>query len=86
VPSVKFLVDDMCANFTERLLFGLVESLLAERPCTIDDIARGIAGRDRTLDIKSARRLAEAAVETLWQTDQVTMDGDLICSARSAPG
>ncbi len=85
MPSVRFLVDDMCANFTERLLYGLVETALSERPCTIDDIAQRIADKDRTLDIKSARKLAEAAVETLWQTDQVMLDGDLVCSARTAP-
>ncbi len=84
MPSVKFLVDDMCANFTEELLFRLVKTLLAERPRTIVDIARGIADKDCTLDIKSAQTLAEAAVEELWKIDDISTEGDYIYLAGSS--
>ncbi|MBI4307259.1 MAG: hypothetical protein HY684_00435 [Chloroflexi bacterium] len=85
MTSVKFLVDDMCANFTEHLLYGLVKTLLSERPCTINEIARKIADQDRSLDIKSAQKLAEAAVEALWQIDAIAMEGDFIYLAGSMP-
>lgn len=85
MPSVKFLVDDLCAKFTEQILFHLIKTLLAERPCTINDIARKIADQDRSLDMKSAQALAEAAVEALWHIDEITIDGDYIHSAGSTP-
>ena len=81
MPSVKFLVDDMCANFTVNAMYSLVEAMLAVRPCTIGEIAQKIAGSDRTLDIGSARTLAEGAVETLARSGVIAIEDDRIVRA-----
>ncbi len=86
MPSLKFLIDNMCANFTEESVYGLVKTLLAENPCTISDIARGVADKDRSLDIKSAQVLAEAAVETLAQRGDLVIQGSYMHLPGSLPG
>lgn len=86
MASLKFLVDSMCANFTVESMHELVKTLLAERPCTISDIAHGIAERDRSLDIKSAQRLAEAAVEELAQRGDIAVQGARIYPAGAVLG
>lgn len=85
MASLKFLVDSMCANFTVESMHALVKTVLAERPCAIGDIARRVAESDRSLDIKSAQRLAEAAVEDLAQTGAIAIRGAHLYQAGSVP-
>jgi len=47
---------------------------MTQRACTISDIAREIAQRDRSLDIGSAQTLAQAAVEALVELGDVEID------------
>ena len=86
MPSIKFLIDSMCANFTLESMDALVKTLVAERPCTLSDIAQRIADSDRSLDIKSAQAIAEAAVEALSQRGDVVVQGSYVHSPRSVPG
>ncbi len=70
---LQFLIDDMCANFTIEVMSELVKKRLTQGPCTICDLAREVAGTDRTLDIKSAQILAQAAVESLAGNGEITI-------------
>ena len=79
--SLQFIIDNLCANFTVKSMYRLVEAMLAERPRTIDEIAVAIAGNDRTLDIGSARSLAEAAVEALAVSGVIAVRDDHISRA-----
>lgn len=79
--SLQFLIDNLCANFTQRSIYSLLESMLAERPRPLSEIAQRIADRDRSLDIKSAETLAEAAVEALAQSGVVAVRGSHIYRA-----
>ncbi len=72
---LQFLIDTMCANFNRESMRNLVKARLDQGACTIDDIAQEIMQRDRTLDIVSAQRLAEAAVEALTESGEVTIRG-----------
>lgn len=83
MASLKFLIDNMCAKFTEKAVYDLVRTLLAERPSTMSDIANKIAEKDRSLDIKSAQDLAKAAVEAMAQSGDIVIQGDAIYSASS---
>ena len=65
MSMLQFLIDDMCANFTVAVISELVKTHLAQGPCTIDDLAKRVSGKDRTLDLKSAHILAQAAVDSL---------------------
>lgn len=70
---LQFLIDDMCANFTVEVISELVKTRLTQGPGTIGDLAREVAGTDRTLDIKSAQILAQAAVESLAKKGDVVI-------------
>jgi len=85
VASLQFFIDNICANFTVESLSDLVKSTLAAGPDTISveayrrlaksDLARAVADGDRTLDIKSAQTLAEAAVESLVVSGDLAVQG-----------
>ena len=75
---LQFLIDDMCANFTIDAMSELVKERLSRGPCTISDLAWEVAGSDRTLDIKSAQILAQAAVESLAENGDITIQDPCI--------
>ena len=85
MPSLQFLIDNMCANFTEQSMFTLVTTLLAQRPCTMADIALRITQKDPSLDLASAGDLAQAAVEALTQRGDVQTHGTTITLAGAVP-
>lgn len=79
MASLGFLIDNLCANFTVASMNDLVKTQLAQGPSTINDIARTISGKDGSLDTGSAQKLAEAAVEALAQSGEVTIqDGSIV--------
>ena len=82
MPTLGFLIDNLCANFTDESMYALVKSLVAEGPCTINDIARRIAEKDHSLDPKSTHTLAEAAVKALVQSGDVASQGPSLRLAR----
>ncbi|MDP6100129.1 MAG: hypothetical protein QGH66_01730 [Dehalococcoidia bacterium] len=79
MTSLKFLLDSMCANFTERCLHDLVTIMVDENVCSVDDIVSRITVKDPSLDVKSAQTLAEGAVEALAQTGQVAVRDGFVC-------
>jgi hypothetical protein len=79
MTSLKFLLDSMCANFTEACMHDLVRIMVDENVCSVDDIASRIAAKDPSLDIKSAQTLAEGAIEALAQTGQVAIRDGFVC-------
>ena len=81
MASLQFFIDNLCANFTQRSIYSLVEALLVEGPRTIGDVAVAIADKDRSLDIGSARTLAEAAVEALAQSGVIAVEDPYIYPA-----
>ncbi|MBI2887283.1 MAG: hypothetical protein HYY02_08745 [Chloroflexi bacterium] len=84
MKPVKFLVDNLCANFTEQSVFELVIRRLAEGPCTAEDIAQRITAHDRSLDAKSASTLAAAAVGELAERGDIAVQGERLLLAGSA--
>ncbi|MBI2866348.1 MAG: hypothetical protein HYX99_03190 [Chloroflexi bacterium] len=86
MPSLYYLVDSLCANFTVESIYDLVVAIVAEvRPCHIGIIAGMIAERDHSLDIKSAQSLAEAAVNGLVQRGDLAVRGPHIHLANPVP-
>lgn len=78
MASLQFLIDNICANFTVKALNNLVKVQVSRGPCLVSEIAREIRCDDRTLDFASSRALAEAALEALEETGEVTREGDLV--------
>ncbi|MBI2872044.1 MAG: hypothetical protein HYY00_02505 [Chloroflexi bacterium] len=81
MASLQFLIDNMCAGFTVASMYALVRTRLAEGACTIGDIAHRVAEADRTLDIGSAKTLAEAAIEALAKSGDVVVQEAYIHAA-----
>ena len=82
---LQFLIDDMCANFTVEVMSKLVKRRLTLGPCTISDLAGEVANTDRTLDIKSAQILAQAAVESLAESGDIVIQDPLISLTAREP-
>lgn len=82
MPSLQFLIDHLCARFTVEAMYELVRTRLSGGPCSLDDLAAAVAQSDRSLDLKSARQLAEAAVEALAQAGQVAVEGEQVRAVR----
>ncbi len=79
MATLQFLLDNLCAKFTEDCLHDLVKIMVDENVCSADDIAYRIVARDPSLDIKSAQTLAEGAIEALARTGQVAIRDGFVC-------
>tara|TARA_B100000315_G_scaffold25576_1_gene22098 strand:- start:479 stop:742 length:264 start_codon:yes stop_codon:yes gene_type:complete len=82
---LQFLIDDMCANLSVEVMSGLVKERLTRGPSTIGDLAWVVAHKDRTLDIKSAQILAQAGVDSLKESGDITVEDPYISLARPVP-
>ncbi|MCS7207116.1 MAG: hypothetical protein NZ951_04165 [Dehalococcoidia bacterium] len=78
MPSLQYLIDSMCANFTASAMYALVREAVADGPRTLGDLARRVAERDPSLDVGSARMLAEAAVQVLAERGEVHLQGEWV--------
>lgn len=81
---LQFLIDDMCANFTIEAMSELIKKRLQQGPCTITDLAHEVAGVDRSMDIKSAQILAQAAVDSLVENGNVAIRDTFISLSHQA--
>ncbi|MBI3979086.1 MAG: hypothetical protein HY331_12955 [Chloroflexi bacterium] len=83
---LKFLIDDMCAKFSLESMCDLVRTRVTRGACTVEDVAHEIIQRDHSLDIVSARTLAQAAVETLAESGDVAIQGAHVSPAGRVSG
>jgi hypothetical protein len=85
VPSLQYLIDSMCANFTAPSLHALVRGAVAGGPTTLTRLARLVTEKDPSLDMGSARLLVEAAVGELAARGEVVVQGEAVWVAAGAP-
>ncbi|MBI2851893.1 MAG: hypothetical protein HYX84_02140 [Chloroflexi bacterium] len=78
MASLQYLIDSICANFSVKALHDLVKAQLNRGPCLVSEIAREIRCDDRTLDFASSKELAEAVLEVLEESGEVTREGDWV--------
>ncbi|MBI4268040.1 MAG: hypothetical protein HY662_04565 [Chloroflexi bacterium] len=78
MKTLQFLIDNICADFTVDSLLGMVRTCLAKGPSTLGDIIGAIMQRDRSLDIRCAKGLAEGAVLVLSDCGEVEIKGALV--------
>ncbi len=81
MASLQYIIDTICANFTEKAMYELMRARLNQGPFTIAEILPVIQNKDRSLDSGSAKMLAEAAFEILVQQGDVRMEGDCVYPA-----
>lgn len=78
MPSLQYVIDSICANFTVRSMYELIELRLGQGSFIVDEILPLIQSKDRSLDSSSAKMLAEAALEALAQRGAIEIEGDCI--------
>ena len=69
----QLLVDDTCANLSAEAMSELERKRLLKGPSSLDDLVLELVGIDRSLDAKSAQVLAQAAVESLEEKGDITI-------------
>ncbi|MEE8413563.1 MAG: hypothetical protein V3R96_03330 [Dehalococcoidales bacterium] len=81
MASLQYVIDSICANFTEESMYRLIEVRVSQGPFTVGEILPLIQSKDRSLDPGSAKMLAETAFEVLAQRGDIRVEGDRIYPA-----
>ena len=84
MKTLQFLIDNICADFTLDSLLGLARTCLASGPSTINEISRAIIQKDRSLDARCAKGLAEGVVQALSDIGEVEVRDSLVYRTSSS--
>jgi hypothetical protein len=81
MASLQYVIDSICSSVTTEFVYGVIKARLKEGPSTVGEIFPLIKCKDKSLDMGSAKRITDAAVEELAQRGDVRIEGDNIYSA-----
>ena len=81
MATLQFVIDNICASFPAEFLYRHIRERLSEGEFEVDEILPAIQDRDKSLDVGSARQLAEAALEDLEEEGILKLDGDIVLPA-----
>ena len=81
MPSVQYVIDSICASVTGECVYKMIEALLSQGQCTIDEVLPMIQTKDRSLDLESARMIVRAAIDDMAQRGVLRIAGENIHSA-----
>jgi hypothetical protein len=81
MPSVQYVIDSICASVTVECVYKMIEALLSQGQFTVDEVIPMIQTKDRSLDLQSARMIAEAALDDMAQRGIIRIAGENIHSA-----
>ena len=81
MPSVQYVIDSICASVTVECVDKMIEALLSQGQFTLDELLPMIQTKDRSLDLESARMIAEAALDDMAQRGIIRIEGENIHSA-----
>ncbi len=76
--SLQYIIDTICASVTAESLYELMKAKLKQGSFIIDEVLPLIQSKDHSLDLKSAKMLAEAALEDLAQSGNLKIDNGRI--------
>lgn len=77
--SLQYVIDTMCSSLTAKAVYEIIEARLIEGPFTVSEILPTIQSKDLSLDFRSARIIAEAALGELELNGQLRIEGKNIC-------
>jgi len=80
MPSVQYVIDSLCASVTVECVNKMIEALLSQGQCTVDEVLPLIQTKDRSLDLESARIIAKAAIDDMAQHGIIRIEGENIFS------
>jgi hypothetical protein len=78
MASLQYIIDTICTSVTAESLYELMKARLKQGSFIIDEVLPLIQSKDRSLDLKSAKILAEAALEELEQCGNLRIDNGCI--------
>lgn len=81
MASLQYVIDSICSSVTAECIEKIIEEYLSRGPYCLDEILPLIQSKDHSLDITSARMIAEAARDELARRGTVRIEGVLICPA-----
>jgi len=81
MASLQYIIDSMCASVTVECVYKIIEALLSQGPFTVAEILPLIQSKDRSLDLGSAKMIANAALDDMGQRGIIRIEGDNIFSA-----
>jgi hypothetical protein len=81
MPSVQYVIDSLCASVTVECVYKMIEALLSQGSFTLADIIPLIQSKDRSLDLVSAKMIAEVALDDMVQRGIIRIEGENIYSA-----
>ena len=81
MQSLQYTIDSICASVTTECVYEMVRALLDLGQFTIDDIVPFIQTKDRSLDFRSAKMIAEVALAEMEQSGEIKIEGNNILSA-----
>ena len=81
MSSLQYIIDSMCASVTVECVYKIIEALLSQGPFAVAEILPLIQSKDRSLDLGSAKMIANAALDDMGQRGIIRIEGDNIFSA-----
>jgi hypothetical protein len=81
MPSVQYVIDSICASVTVDCVYKIIEAMLSQETLTVAEILPLIQSKDRSLDLGSAKLIAQAALDDMVQRGIIKIEGDNIYRA-----
>ena len=78
MASLQYFIDSICANLTEESIYELIKVQLSQGSFIVGEIIPLIRYKDRSLDFRSTKILAEVALETLAKRGDIKVEGDRV--------
>ena len=78
MAALQYVIDSICSSATVECVYKIVEGSLTQGPFKMDEILPLIQTKDRSLDMGSAKMIAEAALYDMAQRGIIRIEGDNI--------
>ena len=78
MPSLQYIIDTICASVTVECVYKIIEALLSRGSFTIGELIPLIQCKDSSLDLGSAKKIAEAALSDMEQRGVTRIEGENI--------
>jgi len=76
MTSLQYVIDSMCASVTVECVYAMIEALLSQGQFAVDELLPLIQTKDRSLDLGSAKIIANTALEDMAQHGLIRIEGD----------
>ncbi len=78
MASLQYVIDSMCSSVTVECVYKIIEASLSQGSFTVDEILPLIQTKDRSLDLGSAKSIAQAGLDDMIKAGIIRIEGDII--------